>query len=69
MFETELVETRRGVFEVFTRLYSEYITNGDIMSQQLSEHYKVHIINLYGAGQPDNQTEQYNYSIAETVHE
>ena len=79
MFNTELVHSKRGTFEVFvygqgeplayTHLYSEYNSNGDIMSQQLSEHYKVYVINLRGAGQSDDKTEQYTYSMDDAVHD
>lgn len=79
MFETKLVESSRGIFEVFVRgegepliythLYSEYNSLGNLMSQQLSEHYKVYIINLRGAGQSDNQTEKYTYSMDDAIHD
>lgn len=79
MFSTKLINTERGTFEVFvygegeplayTHLYSEYNSNGNIMSQQLSEHYKVYIINLRGAGNSDDQTEQYSYSMDDAVHD
>ena len=79
MFNTELVHSKRGTFEVFvygqgeplayTHLYSEYNSNGDIMSQQLSEHYEVYVINLRGAGQSDDKTEQYTYSMDDAVHD
>src|SRR5699024_9311587 len=79
MFETKLVELTRGIFEVFTygqeeplaytHLYSEYNSNGNIMSQELSEHYKVYVINLRGSGQSDDQTEDYTYSMDDAIHE
>lgn len=79
MFETKLVETSRGTFEVFTRgegaplvythLYSEYNSLGNLMSQQLSEYYKVYIINLRGAGQSDDQTEEYTYSMDDAIRD
>ena len=79
MFNTELIHSKRGTFEVFvygqgeplvyTHLYSEYNAYGNLMSQQLSEHYKVYVINLRGAGQSDDQTEQYSYSMDDAIHD
>lgn len=79
MFEVKLVDSARGIFEVFTygqgeplaytHLYSEYNSNGDIMSQQLSDYYKVYVINLRGAGQSDDQTEDYTYSMDDAIHD
>lgn len=39
------------------------------MSQQLSEHYKVYVINLRGAGQSDDKTEEYTYSMDDAIHD
>src|SRR5699024_3716214 len=60
MFTQKVIQTDRGQFEIFirgrgeplafTHLYSEFNENGDIMPQHLSEHYKVYIVNLRGAG-------------------
>ncbi|MFC3900668.1 alpha/beta fold hydrolase [Aliicoccus persicus] len=79
MFETKLVESSRGTFEVFTRgegeslifthLYSEFNSLGNLMSQQLSKLYKVYIINLRGAGKSDDQTEEYTYSMDDAIHD
>lgn len=74
-----LVSTNRGDFEIFTHgegeplvythLYSEYNAYGDIMSQQLSEHYKVFIVNLRGAGQSVDCTDEYSYSMDDAIHD
>lgn len=79
MFKTKLVKTKRGTFEVFSRgqgeplvythLYSEYNAYGNLMSQQLSEHYEVYVINLRGAGQSDSQTEEYTYGMDDAIHD
>lgn len=79
MFNIKLVESKRGIFEVFTRgqgeplvythLYSEYNAYGNLMSQQLSEHYKVYVINLRGAGKSDDKTEGYTYSMDDAIHD
>lgn len=79
MFETKIVESTRGRFEVFTRgtgeplifthLYSEFNSLGNLMSQQLSKLYKVYIINLRGAGKSDDQTEEYTYSMDDAIHD
>ena len=79
MFETKIVESTRGRFEVFTRgtgeplifthLYSEFNSLGNLMSQQLSKLYKVYIINLRGAGKSDDQTEKYTYSMDDAIHD
>jgi|SRR5699024_9848838 len=79
MFTQKLVQTDRGQFEVFVRgeeellafthLYSEFNENGDIMSQHLSGHYKVYIINLRGAGKTDDRTEKYTYSMDDAIYD
>ena len=79
MFETKIVESKPGRFEVFTRgtgeplifthLYSEFNSLGNLMSQQLSKLYKVYIINLRGAGKSDDQTEEYTYSMDDAIHD
>lgn len=79
MFEKNLVNTKRGNFEIFihgkgeplvyTHLYSEYNSYGDIMSQHLSEYYKVFIVNLRGAGESADCTEEYSYSMDDAIHD
>ncbi|WP_434120899.1 alpha/beta fold hydrolase [Salinicoccus roseus] len=78
MFQAALIDTERGQFELFkkgkgpplafTHLYSEFNEKGNIMSQALSEHYTVHVINLRGAGRSDDQTDEYTYSMDDAVH-
>lgn len=79
MFTHKVIQTDRGQFEIFirgkgeplayTHLYSEFNENGDIMSQNLSEHYKVIIINLRGAGKTDDQIDEYSYSMDDAIHD
>lgn len=79
MFTQKVIQTKRGQFEIFfrgegeplafTHLYSEFNENGDIMSQNLSEHYTVFIINLRGAGKTDDQTDEYSYSMDDAIHD
>lgn len=79
MFEAEIVETKRGNFEVlkrglgeplaFTHLYSEFNGYGNPMSQILSEHYSVYIINLRGAGHSDDKTDEFTYSMDDAVRD
>lgn len=79
MFEAGILETDRGNFEIFkggageplafTHLYSEFNALGDIMSQQLAEHYTVYIINLRGAGKSDGPTYDHTYSMDDAVRD
>lgn len=79
MFTRRMIETERGAFEIFkrgqgeplafTHLYSEFNENGDIMSQQLSEFYTVYVINLRGAGNSADATDQYTYSMDDAIHD
>lgn len=79
MFERKVVETERGVFEIFkkgngnplafTHLYSEFNTLGNTMSQMLAEYYTVYIINLRGAGSSDGANEAYTYNMDDAIHD
>ncbi|MCG1008940.1 alpha/beta hydrolase [Salinicoccus sp. ID82-1] len=79
MFESQVIDTSRGQFEVFkrghgeplafTHLYSEFNQNGNTMARALAEHYTVYIINLRGAGCSDGLTEIYTYSMDDAVHD
>ena len=79
MFTQKVIQTDRGQFEIFirgrweplafTHLYSEFNENGDIMSQHLSRHYKVYIVNLRGAGKTDDKTDQFTYSMDDAIYD
>ncbi|MCC4721855.1 alpha/beta fold hydrolase [Salinicoccus sp. RF5] len=79
MLRASLIDTERGQFELFkkgkgppltiTHLYSEFNEKGRIMSQDLSEHYTVHVINLSGAGRSVDQTDEYTYSMDDAIHD
>ncbi|MFC3418037.1 alpha/beta fold hydrolase [Salinicoccus hispanicus] len=79
MFESTVINTSRGQFEVFkrghgeplafTHLYSEFNQNGNTMARALAEYYTVYIINLRGAGGSDGPTETYTYSMDDAIHD
>lgn len=77
MFEVKVINTYRGKFELFkrgsgeplafTHLYSEFNNYGNIMSQMLAEYYTVYVINLRGAGNSDEHTEEFTYSMDDAI--
>lgn len=77
MWEQRLIETERGVFELFekgqgeplaiTHLYSAYDTRGNSFAHPFTANYKVYLINLRGAGHSVSAANPDEYSMDETV--
>ena len=61
MWEQQLIETTRGIFEVFTKgegkplcvthLYSEFNETGNRFAEMSVLYYKVHLVNLREKGE------------------
>lgn len=79
MWEQQLVETSRGVFEVFTKgegeplcvthLYSEFNASGNLFADAFTPFYKVILVNLRSCGQSTDDVSQYTYSMRDSVHD
>lgn len=77
MWEQRFIETSRGVFELFecgegvpiaiTHLYSAFDERGNAFASPFTEHYKVFLINLRGAGNSVKAEYEDQYSLDETV--
>ncbi|MFC7684858.1 alpha/beta fold hydrolase [Ureibacillus sp. GCM10028918] len=77
MWTQKLIETERGTFEYFekgegeplavTHLYSEYDQRGNTFATPFTNYYKVHLINLRGAGNSISATSEEQYSMAQSV--
>jgi proline iminopeptidase len=76
-WERKLVETSRGVFEVFTagegdplcvtHHYSVFNETGDYFADEFTDTHKVFLVNLRGAGNSEKANEHYQLSMLETV--
>ncbi|MER2111926.1 MAG: alpha/beta hydrolase [Solibacillus isronensis] len=77
MWEQQLIETTRGIFEVFTKgegkplcvthLYSEYNANGNRFAEMFVPYYKVHLVNLRGCGNSTDDVSVFNYGMKDSV--
>lgn len=77
MWKQRLIETKRGVFELFekgegeplavTHHYSEYNEKGNSFANPFTAHYHVYLINLRGAGNSAGANDQSEYSMDNTV--
>lgn len=77
MWNEKLLKTERGNFEIFekgggeplavTHLYSEFNQKGNSMAASFTDHYRVYLINLRGAGQSVKASTSDEYSMDETV--
>lgn len=77
MWETHFVDTPRGTFEYFTKgqgeplavshHYSQYNANGNSFSNPFTKSYRVHLINLRGAGNSVGAEEDVEYSMKNTI--
>ncbi|ELK46496.1 alpha/beta hydrolase [Halobacillus sp. ACCC02827] len=77
MWKREVVATKRGAFEVFTKgkgaplcvthHYSEFNETGDYFADTFTETHTVHLINLRGAGGSVEAEEPYQLGMLETV--
>lgn len=77
MWKQRFIETNRGAFELFergegapiaiTHLYSAYDEKGNAFALPFTDHYKVFLINLRGAGNSVKAEYEDQYSLDETV--
>ncbi|WP_404430770.1 alpha/beta fold hydrolase [Sutcliffiella horikoshii] len=77
MWKKNLIETERGSFEYFvqgqgepiavTHLYSEFNELGNYFADMFLPHFKVHLINLKGAGNSSQAEEDEELSMKESV--
>lgn len=77
MWQRRLVETSRGVFEIFengvgeplavTHHYSAYDERGNSFANPFTKHYCVYLINLKGAGNSVQVKDESEYSMDEAV--
>lgn len=72
-----LIDTYRGVFEVFskgegdpicvTHHYSEFNKTGDYFAETFTNTQKVYLVNLREAGNSEKANESYHLSMLETI--
>lgn len=77
MWEQNLIETSRGVFEYFkkgsgeplcvTHHYSEFNEKGNTLAAPFTEYYTVYLVNLRGCGQSVKAEHEWQYTMEETV--
>lgn len=76
-WERKIIETERGVFEVFckgygeplcvTHHYSEFNESGDYFASSFTKLFKVYLINLRETGDSEKSHEPYEISMLETI--
>lgn len=79
MWEKQLIETKRGSFELFkkgqgeplcvTHLYSEYNANGNLFANSFTDQYAVYLINLAGCGHSTDGLDDDSYSMESSVND
>jgi proline iminopeptidase len=79
MWKRDLIETSRGVFEVFrkgkgepiciTHLYSEFNELGAYFADEFTAYFNVILVNLREAGNSCKADEEHLLSMEETVHD
>jgi proline iminopeptidase len=77
MWETSLIETERGAFEVFkkgdgkplcvTHLYSEFNKNGSLFANSFSHRFTIYLVNLAGCGNSTAGIGEHKYSMESAV--
>lgn len=77
MWETQMIQTERGEFEVFkkgegaplcvTHLYSVYNENGNLFANSFTPKYTVYLVNLAGCGNSTAGIGDDKYSMAESI--
>ncbi|PKR77606.1 alpha/beta hydrolase [Halalkalibacillus sediminis] len=77
MYTTRMIETSRGVFEVFvkgegeplcaTHLYSQFNEKGNYFADTFTEEFKVYLVNLRGAGNSSPVIEDDEMSMESAV--
>lgn len=78
-WRTELVETPRGTFEVFTKgkglpvcvthHYSEFNQSGDYFAEAFTENHKVFLVNLKEAGNSSKASQAHELSMFDAVYD
>lgn len=78
-WETKIIETSRGTFEVFvkgegnpicvTHHYSEFNHTGDYFAESFRANNKVYLVNLKGAGNSSNPNEAHELSMVDAVYD
>lgn len=76
-WKKELLATKRGSFEIFTKgtgaplcvthLYSEFNESGDYFAESFTHSHKVYLVNLREAGCSEKAHEPYQLSMLETI--
>lgn len=79
MWEQQLIETTRGVFEVFTKgegkplcvthLYSEFNGIGNRFAEMFVPYYKVYLVNLRGCGKSTDDVSVFKYGMQDSVED
>lgn len=79
MWQQQIIETNRGMFEVFvagegeplcvTHLYSEFNEKGNLFANQFVATHRVYLVNLRGCGQSTDDTAIASYSMADSVRD
>jgi proline iminopeptidase len=78
-WETKIIETSRGIFEVFvkgegnpicvTHHYSEFNNTGDYFAESFTENNKVFLVNLKEAGNSGKANEAHELSMFDAVYD
>lgn len=79
VWETKIIVTERGTFEVFTKgkgqpvcithHYSEFNNTGDYFAEAFTDSYKVYLVNLKEAGNSSKTTHPYELSMFDAVYD
>lgn len=79
VWETKIIVTERGTFEVFTKgkgqpvcithHYSEFNNTGDYFAEAFTDSYKVYLVNLKEAGNSSKATHPYELSMFDAVYD
>ncbi|MBY6036996.1 alpha/beta hydrolase [Fictibacillus nanhaiensis] len=78
-WETKIIETERGTFEVFTKgkglpvcithHYSEFNNTGDYFAETFTDSYKVYLVNLKEAGNSSKSIHPHELSMFDAVYD
>jgi proline iminopeptidase len=79
VWETKIIETETGTFEVFTKgkgqpvcithHYSEFNNTGDYFAEVFTDSYKVYLVNLKEAGNSSKATHPHELSMFDAVYD
>lgn len=77
MWNRKMLQTKRGMFEIFqkgkgkplcvTHHYSIFNETGDYFAHSFTNRFCVTLVNLRGAGQSEQAHEPYEYSMVDAV--